>query len=35
MVGQVTAGLLSLAERASDRRGGEYLSERIGALRDR
>ena len=35
VVGQVTARLLSRAERASDHRGKEYLSERIGALRDR
>ena len=35
VVGQVTARLLSRAERASDHRGREYFSERIGALRDR
>jgi hypothetical protein len=35
VVGQVTARLLSRAERASDHRGREYLAERIGALRDR
>ncbi len=35
IVEQVTARLMSRAERASDHRGAEYLSERIGALRDR
>jgi hypothetical protein len=35
VVGQVTARLLSRAERASDHRGREYFSERIGVLRDR
>ena len=35
VVREVTARLLSRAERASDHRGREYLSERIVALRDR
>lgn len=34
VVKQVTARLLSRAERASGHRGKEYFSERIGALRD-